>query len=1243
MSDSDEDADDGGQDSKHSSGAGEACSTAAGVAPTSPGTLSSRFSKRDSILEAGEEDESSTTSDAPATDDGAAADEDDVSDLDVPDDDGDSVGSVSLWERGQRASGKNLPKRPSQTRLDPLGDMGVPYVPRRDSNGDSKAGGANAEWDIGGAQPPSSKQPPVSVVGQEFSLPLEVPTKHASERRPSSFRRWSTDTEGSFLPNDPGAALQTGKMSRHSSMSFVVKAGDQDIPQDAKASIAKDSDGSDLNISPIDDSQASVESGSTGASTVQRVGGTADPTAKMNERATELPPGKRMGRRASYGGTLAAAKLAIPESEAVVPPPSSNTMPTPKSPLRRGTALDDDSTPTSPKAGGSAYLPDVGIVSVSAASAKGIMQGQNLAVLDLTTGRHFVDRRSRSIAFGAPNYSQRLSGRLSMGQKSRSIRHLRGGSISMASISESSTSSSKAMRSVSIGGSHSHSTFGSSRKSSIDTRKSSMSHSRRSIGSVLSVFDREKAETSSNIMGDRDVDAATGLTGTYIGVDGHRRSSGDSLDGASLPSLDEDGEETVYSDPSNTFNRSMATLNTRMMTDAPLPVLEELDLGEQDISLDDDVRGPYQRRNSMSSRDRGYSSGRPRSTAGTSSDSSIMTGSLVYAGLDPSEVEEERLNPRSLRYLPQILRESYACPSAAVRQRASMVSSDSVEKAGAAAAAAIELRMRLRRPRALPECRDVKGSVLILDVSGFTALGERLKKKLGDSEGAAEFAHRVDTILSTMVEHVYDCGGDVLMFAGDALICLFDERPLDPPITESDGQLRRTAADTNAARREETIARVRSCCNKVFTSSNLEGKDFTIHGGSSHGVVRCYFLGRPSTRPGDCTFVVSGTPLRAAGHLLNKADRGEILIDGLDEPITKELAIVEVSKPLAALMEPEEELPNLPNFVRRKSWKLTAEFLSEFDDDSETADELILNHDVHPFAKAYLGSLAARRSDHAQDGMSILLNELRPVAIVFAGLHDLSNVDARDAVLLRKMNGVFVSMSRITHSCDGAVKEMSFDDKGCVFISVFGAHSHGANPCFDATMCAMRMQDALKKLEFRNFSLGVSFGDCFCADYVVMGTEVNTAARLMGKAPNQGILVSKRIFTNSKKYISFIKSEEIKVKGIDEPFHAYVPQDRIVQTNVVDDTKKSSQPFILMPSRQFDMKTMLSAVDGVLRGRPKTVLVCGGPFLGKSRMIQELNNRATDKGFTILQSFRTSLDCFTSYFPFRQITMSALK
>eukprot|EP00957_Ditylum_brightwellii_P018544 1394140-Ditylum_brightwellii.AAC.1 len=139
---------------------------------------------------------------------------------------------------------------------------------------------------------------------------------------------------------------------------------------------------------------------------------------------------------------------------------------------------------------------------------------------------------------------------------------------------------------------------------------------------------------------------------------------------------------------------------------------------------------------------------------------------------------DKSLQPLSWRYLPSILREIYACPIRG-HDEEKAVSSVSTPKENCKSrvevSASLELRLRLRRPRALPAHRDIRGSVLILDLSGFTALGERLKSELGDSEGAAEFAFRVNTILSTMVERVYQFGGDVLMFAGDALICLFDE------------------------------------------------------------------------------------------------------------------------------------------------------------------------------------------------------------------------------------------------------------------------------------------------------------------------------------------------------------------------------------------------------------------------------------------------------------------------------------
>jgi predicted ATPase/class 3 adenylate cyclase len=482
-----------------------------------------------------------------------------------------------------------------------------------------------------------------------------------------------------------------------------------------------------------------------------------------------------------------------------------------------------------------------------------------------------------------------------------------------------------------------------------------------------------------------------------------------------------------------------------------------------------------------------------------------------------------------------------------------------------------------------------------------------------------------------MVRQVYKYWGDVLMFAGDALICLFEEKEDDEIIWDEMGE--RTLNNEEKAKR-----RVRDCCLSVMGKIAME-TDFTIHGGASHGTIRCFFLGTPSKIPGRCAFVVSGHPLKQTGQLMNKAGKGEVYLDGEEEPITQKEGVAFVT-----MMDSEDEEEDLgmslASVYPRESARLK---------EQEVTLEAMGGFEVNAHARAYLRTLAARRCDAgSQNAMSMLQNELRPVAIVFVGLHDLDDIDPRDSSLLQLMNEAFKILSRITQACNGAVRDMLFDDKGCVFISVFGAHSHEVNPCFDATVSAMRMESALKDINLKRFSLGVSFGECFCgevgppvrSDYVVMGPEVNMAARLMGKAPNRGTLVSKRIFTHSKKFIRFVKSEEIQVKGKDGFFHAYIPQTRIERQSL--EIAEPQQPFVNMPSRQHAMNSLLAVKAKAQNSEPTIAFVSGGPFLGKSRLIDEVAANATNDGFRVLKSFRTSLDSFTSYFPLRQIVSEAM-
>jgi tetratricopeptide (TPR) repeat protein len=79
-----------------------------------------------------------------------------------------------------------------------------------------------------------------------------------------------------------------------------------------------------------------------------------------------------------------------------------------------------------------------------------------------------------------------------------------------------------------------------------------------------------------------------------------------------------------------------------------------------------------------------------------------------------------------------------------------------------------------------------------------------------------------------------------------------------------------------------------------------------------------------------------------------------------------------------------------------------------------------------------------------------------------------------------------------------------------------------------------------------------------------------------------------------------------------------------------------------MPSRQAAMDSLMQVKERALEGKPNIAFVWGGPFLGKSRLINEVAENAASDGFRVLKSFRTSLDSFTSFFPLRQIVSGAM-
>ena len=64
------------------------------------------------------------------------------------------------------------------------------------------------------------------------------------------------------------------------------------------------------------------------------------------------------------------------------------------------------------------------------------------------------------------------------------------------------------------------------------------------------------------------------------------------------------------------------------------------------------------------------------------------------------------------------------------------------------------------------------GTVVFVDLSGFTRLSERLSRR--GREGAEQLVDAISSCFSVLLSHAYENGGSLLKFGGDALLLWFD-------------------------------------------------------------------------------------------------------------------------------------------------------------------------------------------------------------------------------------------------------------------------------------------------------------------------------------------------------------------------------------------------------------------------------------------------------------------------------------
>eukprot|EP00736_Rhodelphis_marinus_P000962 Rmarinus@m.20515 len=183
------------------------------------------------------------------------------------------------------------------------------------------------------------------------------------------------------------------------------------------------------------------------------------------------------------------------------------------------------------------------------------------------------------------------------------------------------------------------------------------------------------------------------------------------------------------------------------------------------------------------------------------------------------------------------------------------------------------------------------GSVLIADMSGFTAIAEKLNA-LG-ARGMEQLNSYTNDFFAPMISIIERYNGDILKFCGDALLVVWPADTREPSTTRtgsvfdihSDTRGRRRSTDI-AHDRERILSRLRLSAEKAVTcaltlvgrldqSSPFPGTMFRLHCAVAVGQLVGLHVGGHG---GKWEFLAHGLPFRDLRHCMELAGRGEVVV-----------------------------------------------------------------------------------------------------------------------------------------------------------------------------------------------------------------------------------------------------------------------------------------------------------------------------------------------------------------------------
>jgi len=351
---------------------------------------------------------------------------------------------------------------------------------------------------------------------------------------------------------------------------------------------------------------------------------------------------------------------------------------------------------------------------------------------------------------------------------------------------------------------------------------------------------------------------------------------------------------------------------------------------------------------------------------------------------------------------------------------------------------------------------------MFVDISGFTQMTEELMQ--GGDEGAEILSSILNTIFNPMVDAIYDTGGFIATFAGDAFTAIF-------PIAGAENQY--GIHVLGCAEQIQHIFRDHGQRKTKFGTFHLKAKVGLSFGQVEWGIIgtdlKAYFFRGEAID--DCA---------ASEH---QTYTGEIVVDEpfairwCDPQKVETESVGNTHYRLLAVAHPAEKPPPTP------LPPVTRDVLSLFLPDSV---------------------LDLNQMGEFRNAISVFIS--------FEGISTHPELETFIAMLLH-----------YTQTFAGYFNKIDFGDKGSVALCVFGApvaYEKNIERALDFALSLKTDVTHHDKLKGLNIRFGITYGTVYAGiiggekrcEYTIIGDMVNLSARLMMKAPFGEIWVSEAIY-----------------------------------------------------------------------------------------------------------------------------------